>query len=135
MRRVLVLLLASAAALVVAAPASAKWCARISVVPARPAVGQTVTLRLRTFEAVMVSPGRAGPGKPTRLSRPQMLLVTPPRGEFRGVEVRRRRDPAHVWEARYVFRRAGTWSVRYIDETPLGIGCRGRITVRVLPRR
>ena len=135
MGRALVLLVAIGVAFGAAAPASAKWCARISATPPHPVVGQKVTLRLRTFEAVLRRNGLAGPGAPTRIGGPLMLLVTPPRGEFTGVDLRRRPDNAAVWEGTFVFRRAGAWRVQPIDETPLGVGCRGRITLRVLARR
>lgn len=133
MRRVLVLLVTGAVALVTAAPATAKWCARISASPARPVVGQPVTLRLRTSEPVLVRDGWARPGEPTYVGAPLMLLVIPPRGEFTGLDLRRRFDDPSIWQTRFVFRRPGLWQVRVIDETPLGLGCRGRIAVRVAP--
>jgi hypothetical protein len=129
-----VLLAVGALALVAAAPASAKWCARISASPARPVVGQPVTLRLRTSEPVLVRDGWARPGTPTRVGAPLMLLVLPPRGEFTGLDLRRRRDDPSIWQTTFVFRKPGVWRVRVIDETPLGPGCRGRVSVKVARR-
>ena len=131
MKRALLPLLVASVALVGATPASAKWCARISASPVHPVVGQPVTLRLRTFEPVWRGEGPAKPGKPMRVGAPLMLLVLPPRGEFVGVDLHRRRDDPSRWQTTFVFRRPGDWRVRVIDETPLGVGCRGRISVRV----
>jgi len=134
MRRIVVVLAVGAIALAAAVPASAKWCARISASPTHPVVGQPVTLRLRTTEPVLVRDGWARPGKPMRVGAPLMLLVLPPRGEFTGLDLRRRRDDPSLWQTTFVFRRPGLWHVRVIDETPLGPGCRGRIAVRVAAR-
>jgi hypothetical protein len=135
MRRTLLLVAVACTALGLTPVASAKWCIRITTIPARPIAGTSVTLRMRTFEPVMRDDRRAGPGKPIDLGLPQqMLYLVPPHGDPVGLDLRKRRDDRSVWETRFVFPRAGRWLLRSIDETPLGPGCRGRVLLRVAPR-
>jgi hypothetical protein len=135
MRRTLLLVAVGCAALGLAPVASAKWCIRITTSPARPIVGASVVLRMQTFDPAARDGGRVGPGKPVQIGLPQqMLLLQPPRGDPVGVDLRVRRDDRSIWEARFVFPRAGLWRLRSIDETPLGAGCRGRVLLRVASR-
>ena len=127
-------LLGVLAALVVAPPASAKWCVRITASPARPVVGAPVTIRVQTFHAVSRG-GKIEPGKPLVLLSPApILLAYSPQGVMENPTLRQRRDRS-IWEGTVRFGRAGVWRLRTADEAPVLRGCLGRIQLRVAARR
>jgi hypothetical protein len=132
-RALLILAVGCAGALTLVPPASAKWCVRITAIPARPVVGDRVTLQLQTFEPVARN-GRVVRGEPVDVGSRQMLYVEPPRGQFVGLDLRPRRDNRSIRQVRFTFPRGGVWELRSLDETPIPAGCRGRLLVRVLPR-
>jgi hypothetical protein len=129
-------LLGVLAALVVAPPASAKWCVRITASPARPVVGAPVTIRVQTFQPDSRGDGKFEPGERLVLLSPApILLAYSPQGVMQNPTLRQRRDDGSIWEATVTLRRTGVWRLRTADEGPVLPGCRGRIQLRVAARR
>jgi hypothetical protein len=133
-RRLLSLLGLALAALALAPGASAKWCVRITVTPARPVVDQPFTIRVQTFEPVLRG-GRAAPGKPIAMQAPAvLLLLVRPDGWMLNPTLRVHPDDPSIWQTRVTLRRAGRWLLRTGDETPIPAACRGRMALRVSRR-
>jgi hypothetical protein len=107
---------------------------RITASPARPVVGQPFTIRVRTFEPVTRG-GRVGPGQPIAMDWPSvLLLLVRSDGWMLNPTLNVHPDDPSIWETRVTLRRAGLWRLRTADETPIPVGCRGRIALRVSRR-
>jgi hypothetical protein len=122
------------AALVLAPPASAKMCIRIATVPARPVAGAMTTIRVTTWNVVLVD-GRLRRGnQPIPMSTGARLdvRVTSPGGVSRVVSVRRRDARRSVLEGRFVFPTSGLWKLEWDAFTPRNAAaCAGATRVRV----
>lgn len=120
--------------LVLVAPASGALEVRLTVVPARPAALEPVTIRLQSYVPVLRANGsccRLEPGGP-RSYRFRVEAVSP---AGKVVRVRARPTERNVWRGVFVFPTAGLWTVRVANYADGGyraaFGSRPRIVVRV----
>jgi hypothetical protein len=132
-----VTLLGVLAALVLTPTASAKMCIRIATVPARPVAGAMTTIRVTTWNVVLVD-GRLRRGNqsiPMSTAARLDVRVTSPGGVSRVVTVRRRDARKSVLEGRFAFPASGLWTLEWDAFIPRnGAACAGATRVRVAGR-
>ena len=120
----LVSLVALTFALTFAPAASAKFCVRIAVDPARPGVGVAARVLLTTL---------AGPGsRPTPVDRTYpMRVAATGRGRSFELELLPALGEPALWWARIRFPRPGAWTISWANWGALDSPCAPTLRVRV----
>ena len=117
-------LLLSLVALTLAPAASAKFCVRIAVDPARPGVGVAARVLLTTL---------SGPGsRPMRVDRTYpMRVAATGRGRSFELELLPALGEPALWWARIRFPRPGAWTISWANWGALDSPCAPTLRVRV----